>query len=69
MSEPVDFDLGGVVGLRLIDAGPREASAVTVSGEAPTDGVTLRTAAGPSWQVVVPESVKAPPASGTNCQS
>src|SRR5688572_17484113 len=27
--EPVDFDLGGVVGLRLVDAGPREAAAVT----------------------------------------
>jgi hypothetical protein len=29
VSEPVDFDLGGVVGLRLLDAGPREVSAVT----------------------------------------
>lgn len=29
MSAPVDFDLGGVVGLRLLDAGPREVAAVT----------------------------------------
>jgi hypothetical protein len=29
VSAPVDFDLGGVVGLRLLDAGPREVAAVT----------------------------------------
>jgi len=28
MSAPVDFDLGGVVGLRLLDAGPKEVAAV-----------------------------------------